>query len=248
MNFKRDVIKYVMSISIVLSLVYASLVNGFASNDDKISDVPVLHVSHHLDVEQEVVTSEETTEVTTLFETASSSENIIQEPVIIEEPIIYEEPIENEKDDPSIEKFIYKPSNLTIEEFNSLIEYTLNEKGKVNSKFSNLGEYLYKVEQDENINGLFILSIFTIESGYGVSNLALTDNNLGGLTNMSFDSPGECTLYAGKLMSNYYIGEGLITFEDISCKYCPPNHVNWARDVESTFNMYNDYYEIIMET
>jgi len=103
----------------------------------------------------------------------------------------------------------------------------------LSSSLSGLGRALYDGEQDYGINSLFILAIINYESGYGTSNLAQTQNNLGGLKGggsyKSFSSKAECIDYMYDLLSSNYIGNGLVTIEAIGEVYCGGT---WAEEIK----------------
>jgi peptidoglycan hydrolase-like protein with peptidoglycan-binding domain len=92
------------------------------------------------------------------------------------------------------------------------------------SALNGLGQALYDGEQQYGINSLFVLAIINYESGYGTSNLAQTQNNLGGLkaggSYKTFSSKAECVDYMYNLLSRNYIGNGLVTIEAIGEVYC----------------------------
>ena len=177
----------------------------------------------------------------------------VLEPEVIEEPEpeVVEEPepvpvVINTRD-------INKPSNLTAEQFNQVINTQLGKYNKKNSKLYGIGNALYQVEQTYgNINGLFVLSIISNESGWGM-HLANT-NNVAGITKKgggyrAFGSVEECVIYTGGLLSKNYIGKGLTTIAAIGNKYCPdtPSHpgqnIKWRNTVTSIMNQYSSVAE-----
>ena len=144
---------------------------------------------------------------------------------------------------------ISKPSNLSAEEFDQIINSTLSKYKKTNSKLYGLGETLYELEQTYgNINGLFVLSVISNESGWG-TRLANT-NNVAGITKKgggfrAFNSVEECVMYSGGLLSKNYIGQGRTTIASVGAKYCPsteyaPNqNVLWTDTVSDIMRTYN---------
>lgn len=62
-----------------------------------------------------------------------------------------------------------KKSNLTANDYNAMLSRT---------KLKGIGSALEKAEQQYNINGLYLLGLCCLESGYGTSNYAVKRNNL----------------------------------------------------------------------
>lgn len=101
------------------------------------------------------------------------------------------------------------------------------------SALSGLGQALRDGEQRYGINSLFVLAIINYESGYGTSDLAQSQNNLGGLkaggSYKTFSSKAECVDYMYDLLSRNYIGNGLTTIEAIGEVYCGGT---WAAEIK----------------
>lgn len=100
-------------------------------------------------------------------------------------------------------------SNLSAEEFNKMLE---------NTELFGLGDALVRVEKEIGINGLYMVGLACLESGYGKSNLARNKNNLVGWNAVDsnpnnatyFSSKEECILFvAGKLKKNYLTENGI---------------------------------------
>ncbi len=70
-----------------------------------------------------------------------------------------------------------KPSGLSIEQFKKVLE---NDKNDKNNVFTENAEYFYYVEQQYNINGLFVAAIGIHESGWGTSSISKNKLNLFG--------------------------------------------------------------------
>ncbi|MCM1213972.1 MAG: glucosaminidase domain-containing protein [Lachnospiraceae bacterium] len=130
-------------------------------------------------------------------------------------------------------------SGLTAEQFDEVINTVLTKYKKGDTQLTGLGQALYDMETEYDINGFLALGISGIESGWGCSNLAVNSNNLYGLIGMSFDSTYDCTMYFGKLMRNHYIGEGRTSLASISKKYCEGN-TKWVSDVSWFIGIYTD--------
>lgn len=69
-----------------------------------------------------------------------------------------------------------QPSGLSLEQFKKV----LTDERDVNKKFENNAQYFYYIEQQYNINGLYIAAIGIHESAWGTSELAKNKNNLFG--------------------------------------------------------------------
>jgi peptidoglycan hydrolase-like protein with peptidoglycan-binding domain len=101
------------------------------------------------------------------------------------------------------------------------------------SALSGLGQALRDGEQRYGINSLFVLAIINYESGYGTSSLAQGQNNLGGLkadgSYKTFSSKAECVDSMYNLLSENYVGRGLVTIDAIGEVYCGGT---WAATVK----------------
>lgn len=140
---------------------------------------------------------------------------------------------------------ITKPSNLTADQLNSIIDEQLTDIGESYTKFSGMGESLVKMEQETGVNALFCLSVGSLESGHGTSYAAESKNNLFGLIGnsgnlMSFDSVDDCVMYWGELIRNNYIDNGRTTVSSIQSKYCPGSST-WSGNVSYFMNEYSDH-------
>ena len=170
-------------------------------------------------------------------------ESIIIEPTADEsatnEKEVEEEPVAINLTD------ITKPSNLTADQLNSIIDEQLTDIGESYTKFSGMGESLVKMEQETGVNALFCLSVGSLESGHGTSYAAESKNNLFGLIGnsgnlMSFDSVDDCVMYWGELIRNNYIDNGRTTVSSIQSKYCPGSST-WSGNVTYFMNEYSDH-------
>lgn len=170
-------------------------------------------------------------------------ESIVIEPTVDEsattEKKIEEEPVAINLTD------ITKPSNLTADQLNSIIDEQLTDIGESYTKFSGMGESLVKMEQETGVNALFCLSVGSLESGHGTSYAAESKNNLFGLIGnsgnlMSFDSVDDCVMYWGELIRNNYIDNGRTTVSSIQSKYCPGSST-WSGNVSYFMNEYSDH-------
>ena len=93
---------------------------------------------------------------------------------------IYVEPKKEEKtnssNDLNQDIQLNKPSGFSVEQFKT----ALTDSKDVNKIFQNNSEYFYYIEDEYNINGLFVASIGIHESAWGTSRLAKNKYNLFG--------------------------------------------------------------------
>ena len=99
------------------------------------------------------------------------------------------------------------------------------------------GEVFYNMERRYGINALFSIGNSILETGWSGDNwLARNKNNIFGFnTDRYFASKGDCIAYWFDLISNHYVGQGLISMYAINTKYCPPND-NWSSDIRTVVN------------
>ena len=145
-----------------------------------------------------------------------------------------------------------QPSGLSLEQFKKV----LTDERDVNKIFENNAQYFYYIEQQYNINGLYIAAIGIHESAWGTSELAKNKNNLFGygaydsnpyngaynFSNYSesidllarvfvkyYLNPAGTSIYGGeKAVGTYYNGP---TLGGINKKYASDK--NWANAVFS---------------
>ena len=133
-------------------------------------------------------------------------------------------------------------TGFTAEEFNELIEMIADHRDIENCVFSNTGETFVEVEETYGVNGLYLLAIFTNESGFGTN--MIRPNNAGGLTKsgeyISFDSINDCILYLGNLLRIYEDKYNLNTFSEIGSRYCEGNS-EWINANNDTYELYAEF-------
>lgn len=129
-------------------------------------------------------------------------------------------------------------SGYTAEQFDAIINKVFTNMNKKTTSLTTIGDSLYKVEQENDVNGLYLLGIASLESGWGTSGLATKSNNLYGLIGRKFNSVDECTEYMGSWLRSAYIDKGLDTLSKIQTKYCPNGGSKWINDVTWCANRY----------
>ena len=133
---------------------------------------------------------------------------------------------------------IVHKSGYTAEQFDAIINKVFTDMNKKTTSLTTIGDSLYKVEQENDVNGLYLLGIASLESGWGTSGLATKSNNLYGLIGRKFNSVDECTEYMGSWLRSAYIDKGLDTLAKIQTKYCPNGGSKWINDVTWCANRY----------
>ncbi len=145
-----------------------------------------------------------------------------------------------------------KPSGLSLEQFKKILS---DEKDK-NNIFENNAEYFYYIEQQYNINGVFVAAVGIHESAWGTSTISRQKNNLFGYGAYdsnpyngaySFDDYSESIDLIARVFVKYYInpkgtniygGEKALgtyytspTLQGVNNKYATDK--NWANSVYS---------------
>ncbi len=80
-----------------------------------------------------------------------------------------------------------KPSGLSLEQFKKVLENDSNDKNNV---FTENAEYFYYIEQQYNINGIFVAAVGIHESGWGTSSISKNKKNLFGYGAYDSDPSG----------------------------------------------------------
>lgn len=110
----------------------------------------------------------------------------------------------------SFDMALNKPSGLTLVQFKKI----LSDSKDTNKIFQNNAKYFYYIEQQYNINGVFIAAVGTHESAWGTSTIAKNKNNLFGYgandSNpyngaYSFSSYSESIDLVARVFVKYYI-------------------------------------------
>lgn len=80
-----------------------------------------------------------------------------------------------------------RPSGLTLDQFRQIFE---NDSNDVNEVFKNNADYFYYIEQQYNINGIFVAAVGIHESGWGTSSISKNKKNLFGYGAYDSDPSG----------------------------------------------------------
>lgn len=125
---------------------------------------------------------------------------------------------------------LFNPSGLSISQFDSILLGTALE---------GMGETVWNIEQEHNINGLLLLSVARSESGLGSSQMAGTKNNLFGMRAasgyLSYGSKAESMKAFALLMNRGYAN---MTLNQIANKYCPFNVAHWTKLMNGSYAVF----------
>lgn len=128
------------------------------------------------------------------------------------------------------ESNLFNPSGLSISQFDSILLGTALE---------GIGETVWNIEQEHNINGLLLLSVARSESGLGSSQMAKTKNNLFGMRvssgYISYASKKESMEAFASLMNRGYAN---MTLNQIAKKYCPFNVAHWTKLMNGSYAIF----------
>lgn len=102
-----------------------------------------------------------------------------------------------------------KPSGLTLEQFKKIFENDPNDKNNV---FKDNAEYFYYIEQQYNINGLFVAAVGIHESAWGTSAISKNKKNLFGYGAYDSDPSGSAYTFQS-------YGEGIDLVARVFVKY-----------------------------
>lgn len=121
-----------------------------------------------------------------------------------------------------------EPSNITRE-----MAYNMLEGSALQATSS---AYVY-AEEVYGVNSLFLMSLTILESSHGRSELAIYNNNIGGIRGSNgdwayFEDWGECIMYVAEFLSQHYLKEDGMYFNGyslwgVNVKYCQDGS-NWA--------------------
>lgn len=110
------------------------------------------------------------------------------------------------------------------------IDYDTMLKG---TNLEGIGQAIEKAEKDYSVNGLYLMGLCIVESGWGTSPFAVNRNNLVGWNAIdsnpgkatTFESKEDCILHVAQKLQQNYLTEGGAYFEgytakDIDVHYC----------------------------
>ena len=228
---KSLIIGFIISLIITISLATSIIVNFISMDKLNKSMEALIEIN-----EQQAIKIEE-------LQSQIIDLQIDNEILEIEDTVnqIEEEILEIEEEIPPI---IYNTNNIahksgyTAEQFDAIINKVFTDMNKEITSMTTIGDSLYTIEQEYDVNGLYLLGIASLESGWGTSGLATKSNNIYGLIGRKFDSVDKCTEYMGSWIRSEYIDKGYDTLDKIQTKYCPNGGSKWINDVTWCMNRY----------
>lgn len=138
----------------------------------------------------------------------------------------------------------------TEDDLNELIDKIIEHRGLEYCPFKSKGDVLKKIEEDYEISAIALMSIWTWESSFGTSTMAINRNNYGGIKGSNgykyFDTIDEGMTEQGRLLHEVYVEKGYVTYSEIASKYCPGN-MSWSSNISSTARQYAEWLEKIMD-
>lgn len=130
-------------------------------------------------------------------------------------------------------------SGLSAAQFDKLIDKIIDHRGLSSSnKLHGTGASFEYIEKEYSINGIYVLAIFTQESGFA-TRCANTNNFAGVKASRGykyFETPSDCISYEGRLLRTKYVDMGLVSLEAIGRKYCETG--SWATNVGDIVDTY----------
>ena len=228
---KSLIIGFIISLIIAISLATSIIVNFISMDKLNKSMEALIEIN-----EQQAIKIEE-------LQSQIIDLQIDNEILEIEDTVnqIEEEILEIEEEIPPITyntNNIAHKSGYTAEQFDAIINKVFTDMNKEITSMTTIGDSLYTIEQEYDVNGLYLLGIASLESGWGTSGLATKSNNIYGLLGRKFNSVDECTEYMGRWLRSEYIDKGYDTLDKIQTKYCPNGGSKWINDVTWCMNRY----------
>ena len=229
---KSLIIGFIISLIITISLATSIIVNFISMDKLNKSMEALIEIN-----EQQTIKIEE-------LQSQIIDLQIDNEILEIEDTVnqIEEEILEIEEEE--IPPITYNTNNIahksgyTAEQFDAIINKVFTDMNKEITSMTTIGDSLYTIEQEYDVNGLYLLGIASLESGWGTSGLATKSNNIYGLLGRKFDNVDKCTEYMGSWIRSEYIDKGYDTLDKIQTKYCPNGGSKWINDVTWCMNRY----------
>ena len=233
---KSLAVTFIISLMLVLTLITSMIINY--SNNKKMTET--IEILTEQMAEQKVQIEELKTDIEKVRSEISDVNSEVADLRVDDGFEKLEKVIEKNEES----KVVYNTTDIahksgyTAEQFDAIINKVFTDMNKKTTSLTTIGYSLYKVEQENDVNGLYLLGIASFESGWGTSDLATKSNNLYGLIGRKFNSVDECTEYMGSWLRSAYIDKGLDTLAKIQTKYCPNGGSKWINDVTWCANRY----------
>ena len=233
---KSLAVTFIISLMLVLTLITSMIINY--SNNKKMTET--IEILTEQMAEQKVQMAELKEDVAKVRSEISDVNSEVAD-LIVDDGF---EKLEKVIEEIEESKVVYNTTDIahkssyTAEQFDAIINKVFTDMNKKTTSLTTIADSLYKVEQENDVNGLYLLGIASFESGWGTSDLATKSNNLYGLIGRKFNSVDECTEYMGSWLRSAYIDKGLDTLAKIQTKYCPNGGSKWINDVTWCANRY----------
>ena len=233
---KSLAVTFIISLMLVLTLITSMIINY--SNNKKMTET--IEILTEQMAEQKVQIEELKTDIEKVRSEISDVNSEVADLRVDDGFEKLEKVIEKNEES----KVVYNTTDIahksgyTAEQFDAIINKVFTDMNKKTTSLITIADSLYKVEQENDVNGLYLLGIASFESGWGTSDLATKSNNLYGLIGRKFNSVDECTEYMGSWLRSAYIDKGLDTLAKIQTKYCPNGGSKWINDVTWCANRY----------
>ena len=226
-NNNKNIIKYTLTIivNILLFITVVSNCSEVVANTDLITDD-----TNNVKIKKEIVKKE--------YKPISKYVNV--------NDIITNKPKTVTKT-PEVKELVTKRNSISYDIYDMTVvsNMSANAVSKIleGTKFQYLASWLVQCEEKYNVNLLYVISIAAIESGWGTSNRARTQNNLTGIavyndysSGTSFSSWEACIEETFRLLSEdylnpegrYYSGKSIW---NVNTKYCTTP--SWADKIIS---------------
>ena len=116
-----------------------------------------------------------------------------------------------------------------------------------------IGKALEQAEKKYSVNGLYLMGLCILESGWGTSDFAIKRNNLVGWNAIdanpqlasTFESKEQCILYVAEKLQQNYLTEGGIYFEGYTAKDIDVHYCTDKRHANKIVNIVNNLIEKI---
>lgn len=116
-----------------------------------------------------------------------------------------------------------------------------------------IGKALEQAEKKYSVNGLYLMGLCILESGWGTSDFAVKRNNLVGWNAIdanpqlasTFESKEQCILYVAEKLQQNYLTEGGIYFEGYTAKDIDIHYCTDKKHANKIVNIVNNLIEKI---
>lgn len=144
----------------------------------------------------------------------------------------------------TLETDLRTKSNVAAEEYNLMLQDT---------GLAGLGQAFFNAEKEYGINGLYLMGLACLESGYGRSGYATERNNLFGWNAVDsnpdkagyFESKEQCIDYVASKLKANYLTEGGAYFEGYTAKDIDKHYCTDQLHANKIINIVDNLKEVI---